>query len=137
MRICKFCGTSIEHMRPQAKKCKSPACIAAYDQQKALARYHAKKHDPDFRAARNEARKTPKSKYNLHRNTAKERGIAFNLTFAEWWNLWKDHWNERGKSMCMCRTGDTGAYEIGNVRIDTYSNNKLESINLTKSEKIL
>lgn len=130
------CCACIEHRRLQATICESKECLKVKQNMYSKARHKAKKGDPTYETKRAALAKTPRAKYNQHRNTAKERGIVFSLTSREWWNLWESHWEERGKSTCMCRTGDTGAYEIGNVRIDTYSNNKLESINLTKSEKI-
>lgn len=65
-------------------------------------------------------------KYNRHKHAAKNRGIAFNLTFQEWVELWGDKYDQRGlgkEALCMCRTYDQGAYEVGNVRIDTHANN--------------
>jgi hypothetical protein len=72
---------------------------------------------------------TPKAKYNKHRNHAKSRGIEFNLTFKQWWALWKEYFAARSKeatNLVMCRERDLGAYELGNVRIDTASNNSKE-----------
>jgi len=74
--------------------------------------------------------KAAKSKYNAQRNSAKQRGIEFLLTFEEWWNLWEPHWHNRGQAshqMCMCRTRDEGAYAVGNVRIATNKENKQEA----------
>ena len=61
--------------------------------------------------------------YVQQRSNAKTRGIGFNLTFDEWKKIWIDSgkWEQRGRGAekyCMCRIGDTGAYEIGNVFID-------------------
>ena len=78
--------------------------------------YLAVKDDPGF-------------KYRTQAKKAKRRGVEFNLTFKEWRDLWSEHWDERGTGsdqFCMCRTNDEGAYEVGNVRIDTNLNNKLE-----------
>lgn len=60
-------------------------------------------------------------------NSAK-RGIAFRLTFAEWWKVWADSgkWDKRGRARdryVMSRPGDVGAYEVGNVMIKTLSEN--------------
>ncbi len=73
---------------------------------------------------------TPKQKYELHRRGAIKRGIAFKLTFEEWWGLWEPHWEKRGvggQDLCMCRTRDEGAYELGNVRIATKKENAQEA----------
>lgn len=73
---------------------------------------------------------TPKAKYALHRSQAGRRGIAFTLTFDEWWAIWEPHWEKRGsggQQMCMCRTRDEGAYALGNVRIATNKENRQEA----------
>tara|TARA_R110000851_G_scaffold61962_6_gene142520 strand:+ start:4809 stop:5204 length:396 start_codon:yes stop_codon:yes gene_type:complete len=73
--------------------------------------------------------KTPRAKYCKQKNHAKTRGIPFNLTFEEWWEMWEPHFRNRGKNvtnLMMCRTGDTGAYEVGNVRLDTPLSNQRE-----------
>jgi len=69
-------------------------------------------------------KKTPEGRYSKQKEHAKTRGIGFNLTFDEWWELWQPHYAERGQGgLMMCRTNDEGAYELGNVRIDTHRNN--------------
>lgn len=49
------------------------------------------------------------------------RGIEFKLTLMEWWGIWQGsgRWDERGlgRGWQMCRHGDEGAYEVGNVYI--------------------
>lgn len=75
--------------------------------------------------------KDPLDAFNKHKRKAAERGIAFNLTFPQWWSLWEPHYPRRGNralDMCMCRTADKGAYEIGNVRIATNKENHHEKI---------
>lgn len=73
-------------------------------------------------------RQTPRGKYHLHKTNAAGRGIEFKLTFEEWWSVWEPHWQENIHGIkCMCRTGDKGAYELGNVRIDTWGNNYREA----------
>lgn len=72
---------------------------------------------------------TPWRAFYRQRHNASVRGIAFSLTFEQWWALWEPHWGERGRKgheKCMCRTGDQGAYEAGNVRIDTNRANHQE-----------
>jgi hypothetical protein len=64
----------------------------------------------------------PKRAYLQNIGSARKRGIEFKLTFDEWWALWEPHYEKRGQHidcMALCRTKDKGAYEAGNVRIDT------------------
>lgn len=71
----------------------------------------------------------PVAAYRAHAANAGERGIEFKLTFEQWWALWEPHYGQRGTRVgqkVMCRTGDAGAYEVGNVRIDTVSGNGSE-----------
>jgi hypothetical protein len=70
--------------------------------------------------------------YQGQKDSAKRRNIPFVLTFEEWWLVWESSgkWQERGlgsDQYCMARFGDTGAYEIGNVRIITGSENRAEA----------
>ena len=76
-------------------------------------------------------RATPKGIYNKHKCNAHARGVEFQLTFDEWWNLWRasGHWAKRGNRKgryCMCRFGDEGPYVVGNVYIGTWSGNVAE-----------
>jgi hypothetical protein len=78
-------------------------------------------------------RRAPFIAFKEHRYNASRRGIPFNLTFADWWALWLEsgHWDERGRGVgyhgyVMARISDAGAYERGNVRIITQSENMLE-----------
>ena len=73
-----------------------------------------------------EYKKTPRARFNFQKVNAKRRGIEFNMSFDEWWNIWEDSFEQRGKlpdQLAMCRYGDTGPYEVGNVYLDTNSNN--------------
>ena len=49
------------------------------------------------------------------------RDIEWKLTLPEWWTIWQasGRWSERGRGAgyMMCRYGDKGAYEVGNVFI--------------------
>jgi hypothetical protein len=70
--------------------------------------------------------KLVKIAYSAHKSHAKQRGIEFKMTFDEWWGIWKPHWHLRGNGvgqLMMCRTMDKGAYEVGNVRLDTQAGN--------------
>lgn len=65
---------------------------------------------------------TPLRAYSHQRHAAlAKRGIAWNLSLAEWWAIWQasGHWAERGagRGYMMCRNGDEGPYEVGNVYI--------------------
>jgi hypothetical protein len=60
------------------------------------------------------------------RRGAKYRGIAWELTFTEWLEWWGDDIKLRGKmksSLCMCRHGDVGAYNLENIYKGTVSDN--------------
>lgn len=72
-------------------------------------------------------------RFAKQRGHAKERGIGWELTFAEWWGIWREsgRWNERGcasgDAAVMARHGDQGPYAHGNVRIRTLTQNFAES----------
>ena len=73
---------------------------------------------------------SPRLRYLQHKHAAKQRGVEFDLTFAEWWEIWAPHYHQRGRrpdQMQMCRTADEGAYRTGNVRIDTGAANRAEA----------
>jgi hypothetical protein len=75
---------------------------------------------------------TVKHKYNVHKAGAKRRNIAFELSFEEWYDIWlsSGKWEERGKGAngyCMCRYGDKGPYDKGNVYIATNAENGKEA----------
>lgn len=65
---------------------------------------------------------TPYGTFVKHRQNAIGRGIEWNLTFADWWEIWSmsNKWEMRGRRVggyCMSRLFDSGPYEIGNVHI--------------------
>lgn len=98
---------------------------------------NSKQRDRDQHPDAVALRGTPEKRYLRHKANAKYRGLGFLLTFDQWWKIWEDsgHWDERGYNegqYCMCRTADQGAYEAGNVRIDTIENNKAESLELRR-----
>lgn len=79
-------------------------------------------------------KQNPIDAFNAQRYQANRRGIDFRLKYDEWFALWEPHWDRRETdNLVMCRTGDTGAYELGNVRIDTQGNNLLEQSALCKA----
>lgn len=78
-------------------------------------------HAPDQRRKR----------FGEQRRNARRRGIAWSLTFEEWWAVWEasGKWPERGKrrwQFCMSRHGDQGSYTLGNVFIQERSDNDRE-----------
>ena len=73
-------------------------------------------------------RSTLEGKYNMQKRNATARGILFLLSFEQWLSIWNDSgkMEERGRGAdkyCMCRYGDLGAYEVGNVFIGTGKEN--------------
>jgi len=74
--------------------------------------------------------------YKAQKSNARTRGIAFFLTFEEWLAIWIESGklDQRGRGaekFCMCRNGDIGPYEVGNVFIGTGREN-VKSGNLGK-----
>lgn len=67
--------------------------------------------------------RTPVGAFTRQRTNAKVRGIEWTLTLWQWWNLWQASgcWDKRGRGTgyMMCRVGDAGSYEMGNVYIAT------------------
>lgn len=68
--------------------------------------------------------------YN-QRTHAKRRHVAFLMTFEEWWSIWKmsGKWEQRGRhseQYVMARFRDSGPYSVGNVRICTGEENRME-----------
>jgi hypothetical protein len=69
--------------------------------------------------------------FKEQRINARNRGIAFDLTFAQWWAIWtaSGKWSSRGKAYdryVMTRPGDQGGYTVGNVIIKTLRENFTE-----------
>lgn len=99
-------------------------------QVKCKRKYHGPRYREKYKEGREEYQTTPRFKYNVQKQTTKRRGLEFLLSFEDWWSLWESHWNNRGKSkesLVMCRYGDSGNYELGNVFIGTYSQNSREA----------
>lgn len=70
----------------------------------------------------------PAIRYRKQRQNAKERGIGWDLTFRQWWEVWdtSGKWNERGKfrgQHVMARFNDKGPYKKDNVSIITCTQN--------------
>ena len=77
--------------------------------------------------------KKAKHAYQSRKKSAKQRGIPFLISFEDWLDIWisSGHWEERGRGKdkyCMSRIGDLGAYEAGNVFIQSNSQNVRDAI---------
>lgn len=71
---------------------------------------------------------TPLRAFGHQRQAAvMRRNIQWKLTLPEWWAIWQDSgkWEQRGvgRGYMMCRKGDKGAYEVGNVYIGSGEEN--------------
>lgn len=79
----------------------------------------------------------PGEAYSRQKSVAKQRGIQWEITFDEWWNLWSPYYRLRGRGtngLCMAREGDSGAYKIGNVYLTTNLGNMKDG-HATRSKK--
>lgn len=67
-------------------------------------------------------------RFCAQKGSSKQRGIPFRLTFDEWLEIWSEsgHLKDRGL-YCMSRKNDEGAYEVGNVFIQTIANNSRDA----------
>lgn len=66
--------------------------------------------------------------FSKQRGQAKDRGIAWEFTFEQWWKVWNEsgHYEKRGVRVgqyVMARFNDIGPYSTGNVEIVTCSQN--------------
>jgi hypothetical protein len=79
------------------------------------------------------------SRFLEQRGRAKQRGIAWQLAFWEWLQIWEDsgHLHERGwrgGEWVMGRKGDCAPYASGNVRIiRVATNNRTPIVALSAS----
>lgn len=67
-------------------------------------------------------------KFRRQRQNARNRGIPWELSLKQWWQIWLDSgkWGCRGRELggwVMGRIGDVGAYSPGNVYICDHSEN--------------
>lgn len=78
-----------------------------------------------------QSRGSPQNGYFQQKRNAETRGIAWEMTFPQWWKLWQDsgHWAYRGRgkyNYCMSRREDKGPYSPANVKIITNFRNTRE-----------
>ena len=85
-----------------------------------------------------------KLKYHRHRAQAKYRNIGFNISFEEWYEWWLQNGVDKNTEtftlqdpdrLCMCRFGDVGAYELGNVYCETHSTNAADAHKFPKRKQ--
>ena len=133
---CRGCEEEIPISRAkQARHC-SERCASRSRNKRYLASKTRAELSSMYKDRNTKFRSTPYGKYSDHKNRAIHGGLAFTLTFEEWWSLWKHHWEERGLGgKVMCRFKDQGGYTLGNVRIDTQANNNQESWDCRKGRK--
>lgn len=87
------------------------------------------------------ARRDPlKYAFQMQRNTAKSRGVEWELTFEEWMSIWTDSGKleQRGRGIgkfVMSRRGDMGPYAVGNVFIQPSVANNAEAPNKRRVKK--
>lgn len=72
--------------------------------------------------------RSPIGAFVNQRSSADWRGIEWKLKLWDWWTIWdrSGKWDRRGRGSdeyVMCRFGDTGGYELGNVYIATVKHN--------------
>lgn len=109
IRVCPQCGTAFTSTHKTAKFC-SRTCNGLFQ--------------------RNPLRRA-KDAFFDQRNAAKWRGIEWEMTFEEWWEVWQKSgkWIERGRGhgkYQMARFGDSRPYTVANVKIITSDANLAE-----------
>lgn len=79
---------------------------------------------------------TPQRAFQQQRNNAEARGIAWDMTFEQWWGIWAQYFHLRGRGkngLCMARNKDEGPYAVGNVYLTTNLGNMADKRDSTKS----
>jgi DNA-binding CsgD family transcriptional regulator len=71
--------------------------------------------------------RTPLRAYLNQKYNAKRRGIGWDISLWDWWQVWQrsGKWGQRGRGQgyVMCRRGDEGPYAVGNVFIAPAADN--------------
>lgn len=123
---CKYCGSEFTPKRKDTQYCSSK-CGSKFRSYKFRLENRAG-HLACAKRANEKRRSKPFGRYTDQKVGARGRGLPFTLTYDEWWSLWEPYWETRGVGgHVMCRTNDLGGYELGNVRIDTHTNNNIEA----------
>lgn len=72
------------------------------------------------------ALRDPYQVFTASKQNALAREIEWQLTFDEWWAIWRDYFHMRGRGtndLCMGRLADAGPYAVGNVYLTTHLGN--------------
>lgn len=75
--------------------------------------------------------------YSKQKARAKNRGVAWELSFPDWCNWWGEDIDRRGRGkgkLCMCRFKDSGPYALWNIYKGTFEQNNADR-RLTLAEK--
>lgn len=90
----------------------------------------------------------PNHMYQQYRSqfyNAKARGLNFTFTLSEWVRWWKDELAKKGEhkqrgnqlgQYMMCRIGDQGGYEPGNVYCGSHKDNAADRDQTLQAEKM-
>lgn len=86
----------------------------------------------DLRTRREINRERAGVAYTRQRENAKRRGIAWDMSLGQWWEIWQKsgQWKNRGiykGQYCMSRLGDVGPYSPENVAIIPNADNAREA----------
>ena len=80
--------------------------------------------------------KQAKAKFSNQKGQSKRRGIAWELTFEQWLEWWGRDLDRRGNGpldLQMCRHGDVGSYELGNIYKGTSKDNARTAGNVKRN----
>lgn len=99
-------------------------------------RYRAK-HGIDFATYSEIKRAGGVIAYRTQKANAYKRDIPFRISLADFWRIWQESgkWAERGRGKgkyCLARYNDSGAYEVGNVWVCSFSENCREARSRSK-----
>ena len=83
----------------------------------------------------------PWEEFQSQRRRAADRGIGFHLTFHDWWSIWRSSGRYRQRGPCvgqfvMARKWDIGPYAVGNVAIETTSENLHTAAQMRRSRRV-
>ena len=127
------------------KMCKEEKPFSAFEFRKDTGSYRGACREclrEGVNAAVRKRRSTLAGKYRTQEQNAQSRRIPFMLTFDQWLDVWTESGKleKRGRGaekFCMCRNGDIGTYEIGNVFIGTGRENvKAGNLGKTVSQEV-